>query len=58
MRDDRFAPPSYVYEPPPAPVIENDRGLMVTTVVMWGFLFLVAACELWAALNIEPQAMQ
>lgn len=54
MKDDRFAPPSYNYEPRRL----SDRGACLTAAIMWGGLAIVAAVELWLAFAFVPGASQ
>lgn len=56
MKEDRRAMPSYLYEPSPLPPAPKRRSLKpsMTLLVVWGFIALAAAFEIYAAIKLSP----
>lgn len=52
MKEDRFAPPSYTYEP--ARPQRSEMGMTLTAAVMWGALFILGAFEIYVAFGFVP----
>lgn len=55
MKEDRFAPPSFTYEPPRPQ--RSELSLTLTSAIMWGALFVLGVFEIYIALGFA-QASQ
>jgi len=49
MKEDRFSPPSYLYEPSRRAPDATDVTTAITAAVMWAALLLVGAVEIYLA---------
>jgi len=49
MKEDRFSPPSYLYEPSRRAPDATDVTTAITAAVMWAALLLIGAVEIYLA---------